>query len=57
MAEKCSSLKRLSMERCSISETGLRSLAYGFPNLLVLKVSKCEGMSKNEAVWLRSKRP
>ncbi|XP_004289192.1 PREDICTED: F-box protein SKIP2 [Fragaria vesca subsp. vesca] len=56
IAAKCVALKKLCIKGCPISNVGLKTLAWGCPNLAKIKVKKCKGVSGEVAEWLRERR-
>ncbi|KAI3440369.1 uncharacterized protein J3R85_003707 [Psidium guajava] len=56
IAARCMVLKKLCIKNCPVSDEGLKALASGCPNLVKLKVKKCDGVTSDGAVWLRTRR-
>ncbi|KAI4330267.1 hypothetical protein MLD38_028567 [Melastoma candidum] len=56
VASKCSGLRKLCIKNCPVSDTGIEALALGCPNLVKVKVRKCQGVSGRGVEWLKEKR-
>uniref|UniRef100_A0A7N0UMH4 F-box domain-containing protein n=1 Tax=Kalanchoe fedtschenkoi TaxID=63787 RepID=A0A7N0UMH4_KALFE len=56
ISEKCLALRKLCIKGCPISDHGMKSLAWGFPNLVKIKVKKCRGVTSDIAGWLQVNR-
>ncbi|CAM8997072.1 hypothetical protein QQ045_007265 [Rhodiola kirilowii] len=56
ISEKCLALRKLCIKGCPISDHGMKSLAWGFPNLVKIKVKKCRGVTSDIAGWLQINR-
>eukprot|EP00250_Pteridium_aquilinum_P000104 c10122_g1_i1 orf=444-1937(+) len=57
IAEKCSSLRKLCIKNCPISDIGMEGLAKGCPNLTKVKVKKCKDVTLVSAVLFKMRRP
>ena len=56
MAAKCVALKKFCIKGCPVSDEGIEKFAWGCPNLVKIKVKKCQGVSSDVGDWLRVKR-
>ncbi|KAK9284647.1 hypothetical protein L1049_023823 [Liquidambar formosana] len=56
IAAKCAALRKLCIKGCPITDDGMEALAWGFPNLVKVKVKKCRGVTGEVADSLRSSR-
>ncbi|CAN1191190.1 F-box protein SKIP2 [Linum perenne] len=57
ISEKCTSLKKLCIKGCAISDKAIATLAWGFPNLVKVKVKKCRWVSSGIVDWLQERKP
>ncbi|XVF17622.1 hypothetical protein REPUB_Repub10bG0139100 [Reevesia pubescens] len=56
IAAKCTSLKKLCIKGCPISDISIEALASGCPSLMKIKVRKCRGVSGDAGEWLHEQR-
>ncbi|KAI3462729.1 hypothetical protein Pfo_019392 [Paulownia fortunei] len=56
VAAKCTSLKKLCIKSCGVTDSGIEAFAFGCPNLVKIKVKKCRGVSSEVVDWLRARR-
>ncbi|CAN0898007.1 F-box protein SKIP2, partial [Linum grandiflorum] len=57
ISEKCMSLKKLCIKGCAISDKAIATLAWGFPNLIKVKVKKWRGVTCGIVDWLQERKP
>ncbi|KAJ8567297.1 hypothetical protein K7X08_019505 [Anisodus acutangulus] len=56
IATKCMALKKLCIKGCEVTDEGIKSFAWGCPNLVKIKVKKCKNVTGDVADWLRARR-
>ncbi|KAH7332169.1 hypothetical protein KP509_20G073200 [Ceratopteris richardii] len=57
IAEKCSSLKKLCIKNCPISDVGIEGLLKGCPNLTKVKVKRCKDVTIISSMLFQLRRP
>ncbi|XP_052204668.1 F-box protein At1g47056-like [Diospyros lotus] len=56
IASKCVALKKLCIKGCPVTDQGIEAFAWGCPNLVKIKVKKCQEVTSDLVDWLRARR-
>ncbi|GJX01716.1 F-box protein SKIP2-like protein [Tanacetum coccineum] len=56
IAEKCVALKKLLIRQCCVSDKGVEAFALGCPNLVEIRLTKCENVTHEVKDRLRARR-
>ncbi|KAG6492387.1 F-box protein At1g47056-like [Zingiber officinale] len=56
IATKCTAMRKLCIKGCPVTDCGLEALAEGCPNLIKIKLKRCNGVTREGLDWLLAAR-